>query len=67
MKVAYRGDPPSRTFLLGLERLIEAEQAERPIDSIVESVGSEDELEDDPLADIPDPRGWYNNSRVCVL
>ena len=66
MEVAYRGDPPSQRFLEGLERLIEAEQSERPVDTVIESVSSEDELGEDPLADYPDPRGWYDNSRVCV-
>ena len=66
MKVAYRGDPPRQRFLEGLERLIEAEQSERLVDTVIESVSGGDELGEDPLADYPDPRGWYDNARVCV-
>ena len=57
MKVAYRGNPPSQRFLEGLERLVEAEQTQRPVDTVVESVHGEDELTEDPSTVHEDPRG----------
>ena len=38
MTIAYKGNPPSQQFLDGLERLVEVEQMERPVNSVVESV-----------------------------